>query len=187
MNLDCKNTQSFGAKYVSPAKIKTKVGKYWKDLDVNFVKVDTRKNAADVKALQEVDKLWEGQNLSGEFNRVAELSKGKANIYALTTQKCNLENLEADKVLGLIDTAAVKQKGAVDVYRVATSPKYAYEQNTRTRDKKHIARGLVKSFKNLLGPKAKAVAEFAEASDMPFLKKIGLESRNNGEIYTLGK
>ena len=110
MNLDCKNTQSFGAKYVSPAKIKTKVGKYWKDLDVNFVKVDTRKNAADVKALQEVDKLWEGQNLSGEFNRVAELSKGKANIYALTTQKCNLENLEADKVLGLIDTAAVKQK-----------------------------------------------------------------------------
>lgn len=182
MELNVGNNQAFGAKLISPAKVKTKIGKYWKNQDVNFVKVDTRNRAEDVKTLQEVEKLWGGQNLSNEFTRVAELSKGNANIYALTTQTDNLEKLEADKILGMIDTSKIKKKGAVDIYRVATNPKYAYEQNTRTRDKKHIAKELVESFKKMLGPKAKAIAEFAEAADMKFLKRIGLDSRNNGEL-----
>lgn len=185
MDLKCNGTQSFGAKYVSPAKIKAKVGKYWKNQDVNFVKVDTRNNAADVQTIRDVEKLWGGQNLSNEFTRVAELSKGNANIYALTTQTDNLEKLEADKILGMIDTSNIKKKGVVDIYRVATNPKYAYEQNTRTRDKKHIAKELVESFKKMLGPKAKAIAEFAEATDMKFLKRIGLDSRNNGELIMI--
>lgn len=185
MYLNTTNNTAFEGKYIFPTTIKTKVGKYWKNQDVNFVKVDTRKNAADVKTLEEVEQLWEGQNLSGEFNRVAELSKGKANIYVLTTQTNNLEKLEADKILGMIDVADIRKKGAVDIYRIATNPKYAYAQNTRTRDKKHIAKELVNSVKKMLGPKAKAVLEFAEATDMPFCKRIGLETRNNGNIYTL--
>ena len=104
---------------------------------------------------------------------------GKTNVYGVTTQTSDFDVVDARKVLGLISTDKIaKGESEVGVYRMGTTPKYAYAQNKRSRDVKHIATAMYEAVKNLATKKAKApvVIHNATPEDAKFLSKLGVEA-----------
>lgn len=177
MQIQNTNNVQFGAKYISPATIKVKTGKRWKDTHVSFIKFDTSKQK-DVSFLEGVEALWGGKNLSSGFVDEAHILGGKTNIYGITTQTSDFDVVDARKVLGLISTGKIaKEEPEVGIYKIGTNPKYAYAQNKRSRDIKHIATAMYESVKKLASKKAKApvVCKNVEPEDAKFLSKLGVE------------
>lgn len=180
MQTDYSNNIQFGMKFISPAKIKVKNGKYWKDLDVSFVKFETEK-AADRKALRDVAKIWSNKNLSGAISEEAEILKDKSHIYALTLQKTDNGVILTDHILGLLTTDAIKKTGElIELFKIGTNPKFAYEQNRRTREVKHVAKNLINSFKEYAAKLSKTPVgvNYAEAEEVKFLQRTGVSIKN---------
>lgn len=178
MQIQKTNNVQFGAKYISPATIKVKAGKRWKDTQVSFIKFDTSKQR-DISFLEGVESLWGGKNLSAGIVDEAHILGGKTNVYGVTTQTSDFDVVDARKVLGLISTDKIaKGESEVGVYRMGTTPKYAYAQNKRSRDVKHIATAMYEAVKNLATKKAKApvVIHNATPEDVKFLSKLGVEA-----------
>lgn len=177
MQIQSTNNVQFGAKYISPATIKVKAGKRWKDSQVNFIKFNVSKKE-DVKALNDVNALWGDRNLSGSIvEEVKNLGKD-THVYGVTTQTAGFDTVDSSKILGLVTTDKIaKGVKEVGVYRIGTTPKYAYAQNKRKRDIKHIATAMYESVKNLASKKAKApiVCKNVEPEDSKFLSKLGVE------------
>lgn len=180
----------FGAKLISPAKVKYKAGKYWKDLDVNFIKFETNK-VADRSKLDAVSYLWDGKNLSSSIAEEANILGGSSNVYGLTLQKTNFENILPDHILGLMTTSKVKKGQAedIEIFKIGTNPKFAYEQQRRSRDIKHIAATLLASLRALAGGKKspKLYVHYADSQEMKFLNKVGIESKSADAVKVIGK
>lgn len=91
------NNISFGARYECPARVKKRIpllGLYLPS-KASFVSIDFR-NPNDVIAADEICSSWKGAPLLKKL-----LSDKKCkNIYALTVQRKNFENIEPDKILG---------------------------------------------------------------------------------------
>ena len=180
MPIDSSNNIHFGMKFIAPAQIKVKNGKYWKNLDVSFVKFETGK-AEDRAALKEISKLWQGKNLSAAIAEEAEILGEKSHIYGLTLQKTDNGTIQPDNVLGLLTTAALK-KGAefIELFKIGTTPKFAYEQHVRSREAKHVAKNLINSFKEYASKstKARVGVSFADPEEVKFLHRVGVEIKN---------
>ena len=187
MQVQSTNNIQFGAKLISPATIKVKAGKRWKDAQVNFIKFDTSKQR-DVSALEGVEALWENKNLSSGITEEAHILGGKAQVYGITAQTSNFDVVDARKVLGLMSADKIeKGKPEVEIFKIGTKPQYAYAQNKRKRDVKHIAKSMYEAFKNLAAKsKSEPVVSYADPEDLKFLAKVGIEPKSKEVIEFLG-
>ena len=86
MEIQRTNNIQFGARYMGPAKVKSKVGTKWKDLEVSFIKFETVKQE-DRKVLSNICRLWNRKNLSAGIAEEANILGSNAQIYALSKQK----------------------------------------------------------------------------------------------------
>lgn len=178
MQVQNTNNVQFGARYVCPATIKVKTGgRRWKDAQVNFIKFSTSK-PQDVSFLEGVEELWGNKNLSSGIVDEVHIFGGKAQIYGITTQTSGFDTVDAKKVLGLISTDKIsKGEAEVGVYKIGTNPKYAYAQNKKKRDVKHIATAMYESVKRLANKAGSSlVAKGVESEDAQFLSKLGLNA-----------
>lgn len=99
MQIQKTNNVQFGAKYISPATIKVKAGKRWKDTQVSFIKFDTSKQR-DISFLEGVEALWGGKNLSAGIVDEAHILGGKTNVYGVTTQTSDFDVVRCKKSFG---------------------------------------------------------------------------------------
>ena len=121
MQIQKTNNVQFGAKFISPATIKVKVGKRWKDAQVNFIKFDTSKQR-DVSALEGVEALWGNKNLSSGITEEAHILGGKAQVYGITAQTSDFDVVDARKVLGLMSADKIeKGKPEVEIFKIGTN------------------------------------------------------------------
>ena len=182
------NTQ-FGARFISSPSVMTKLenGKWMQD-KVNFVKLNTSSHS-DLKTLKDVITLWGGQNLSKAISEEAHILGKESNVYALTTQVGHFKKLNPKDVLGLITTGDVKTKeSSVEVFKVGTDPIFAYEQNRRSRNVKHIAKAMFQEVIGMLhkNDNVKNVNVHIEAGDERFLSRLGFKPYSIDQ-YALSK
>lgn len=80
MEIQRTNNLQFGARFISPAKIKYKApnGK-WEKMDVSFIKFDTYKKS-DVSLVENISQLWNNKNLSGAIAEEANILGRKSQI-----------------------------------------------------------------------------------------------------------
>ncbi len=178
----------FGATYIGTGKIKGKLNKSWKEADFNLIKFETNLGK-DLNNIDAVRYLWGGKNMSAEISEEARLTGGAANVYALTGQEGKFEKIDPSKIVCLMSTGKI-QKGedTVEVFKIGTHPRYAYEQNRRSRDVKHIARATIEAFRELAEKSGvKPVVYVAEPQDAKFLQKVGLEPLKTDVVEFIGK
>lgn len=180
MQIQNNNYVNFEARYISAAKAAEKINNKWKNIDVSFIKFDTSKKA-DIEALETVRNLWSGKNLSSGIVEESRVLGRKAQVYAVTKQQGNFEDVEPSKILGLMTTDKISKGTPVEIFKIGTDPKYAYEQNTRTRDMKHIARGMIDAFKKFVKGKSKSevIVNYAEPQEYKFLQRVDLNPKSN--------
>ncbi len=176
MNIQPTNNVQFGGKLIAPTVVKQKVNKRWKDMPVNFVKFNTG-DKFDRLSINFLSLLWKGgKNLSGAIAEEASILKGDSNIYAITTQTDNFEKLDATKVLGIMSADKVNPKTKLaEIFKIGTNPQYAYEQNKKHRDIKHIATAMIDSFTQLISKKGKPFVSHVENGEEKFLEKVNLK------------
>ncbi len=187
MEIQRTNNIQFGARYMGPAKVKSKVGTKWKDLEVSFIKFETVKQE-DRKVLNNICRLWNRKNLSAGIAEEANILGSNAQIYALSKQKDFSGSVDPNQILGLMSTDKIQRgKDTVQIYKIGTTPEYAYAQKRRSRDIKHIASSLVDSFRAIAkkhGNK-EVVVNYADQEDLKFLSKVGLELKNKNFIEVI--
>lgn len=181
MQVQKTTNQNFGARFISPANIKYKSPNgRWEKIGVSFIKFEPNKKE-DVKILNEIRDIWAGKNLSSAIVDEAEILRGKAHIYGLTSQDKNFENINPRQILGLMTTDKIKKNENIEVFKIGTNPLFAYEQNHKDRTFKHIAKSMVETLKSFVGSNSKnseVFSRYAESeSEAKFLKRIGLEPR----------
>lgn len=176
MNIQPTNNVNFSGRLLAPAIVKQKVNNKWKDMPVNFVKFNTR-DKFDRLSINVLSYLWgHGKNLSGPIAEEVSILRGKTNIYALTTQTDNFEKLDATKVLGIMSADKVNPKTKLaEIFKIGTDPQYAYEQNKKHRDIKHIATTLIDSFTQYISKKGKPCVSHVEPGEEKFLEKVNLK------------
>lgn len=104
------SSASFGAKFINkiPVKKFDSLNNAYKDSLVSFVQIDSR-NRKDVAALMDTAKYWRDGHYADNIAYTArELYLGKMDdnhyqVYALTSQKKQFDNLLSEKILGLIE------------------------------------------------------------------------------------
>lgn len=183
MQIQQNNNVNFGARFINPATIKVKNGKgKWVNESVSFIKFDTSKKA-DVAALEALERLWGGKNLSGGVADEARILGGNAQIYALTNQVMDFETVRPKDILGIMSTdKTYRAKGDVEIYKIGSNPDFAYEQNRRHRSVKHVAKNMVQEFVKLLSKKdaVKNVVVHSDFTDRKFLDRVGFKLVEDG-------
>lgn len=176
MNIQPTNNVQFTGKLIAPTVVKQKVNKRWKDMPVNFVKFNTG-DKFDRLSINFLSLLWKGgKNLSGAIAEESNILKGKSNIYAITTQTDNFKKIDATKVLGIMSADKVNPKTKLaEIFKIGTNPQYAYEQNKKHRDIKHIATAMIDSFTQLISKKGKPFVSHVESGEEKFLEKVNLK------------
>ena len=121
MEIQRTNNLQFGARFISPAKIKYKApnGK-WEKMDVSFIKFDTYKKS-DVSLVENISQLWNNKNLSGAIAEEANILGRKSQIYALTSQLKDFEQINPRQVLGLMTTGKIKKGEDVEIFKIGTN------------------------------------------------------------------
>ncbi len=168
MEINKTNDVQFGARLVQRVKINGKDG-------YNFIKFNTN-SKNDVKALNEVKKLWGGKNLSAGIAEEAEILGKDAQIYGLTLQRDKFIKVDSPKVLGLVSTDKITAGKETEIFKIGTNPKYAYEQKRSKRTIKHIASAMLECIKNLNGG-AKLFVSSVEPQEMKFINKVGIKTK----------
>lgn len=115
---------TFGATRISPVNIKKAVNKkHFRDYKVNFAELNQCSDN-DVRTLANLTNLW-GQKNSYCFDILEDFvyTESKKKVYILTSQKGNLNNVAADKILGICEVSP--QKDSLIVNYLETSPQYA--------------------------------------------------------------
>jgi hypothetical protein len=165
----------FGAYYMGPARIKGKIRHRWRDVDAHMIKFQTNLGS-ELNSIEAVKYLWCGKNLSEAVTEEARRLGAASNVYALTSQETNFERIDPTKILGLMTTGKI-QKGepTVEIFKIGANPKYAFAQNKKGRDVKHIATAMVEIFNKKAAKKGiKAVVNNTNPDVEPFLDKLGL-------------
>lgn len=126
-------TPTFGANFINQAKI----GKLAQDKSkyadeiVSFVKINT-KNKCDLSALDKAASYWENDKFAANIAYVARSANdknslyNKDDIYALTLQRDNFENLESNKILGLIDILPENNNKSAFIEYIQVKPSMIY-------------------------------------------------------------
>ncbi len=99
---------SFGAKFINPINVGKFNGKTYRQVDVSFVEISPF-SVNDISALKDIATYWENDKFAGNIYFSAEKiyktkSQDGIRIFALTTQVDSFEKLDADKILGVIET-----------------------------------------------------------------------------------
>lgn len=167
MEIQRTNNINFCASLIQRVKINGKSG-------YNFIKFNTG-SQKDVKALEGVEKLWGGKNLSGGIAEEARILGKDSQIYGLTTQQNNFRNIDSSKVLGLVTTGEVTKGKATELFKIGTNPQYAYEQKRAKRSIKHIAFTMLECLRKMNG-NSKFVVTNPEPQEVKFLSKVGIDT-----------
>lgn len=183
MQVQQNNNVNFGARFINPATIKIKNDKgRWVNETVSFIKFDTAKKS-DITALEGLERLWGGKNLSGSVADEARILGGKAHIYAITSQSDNFESVRPKDILGVMTTdKAYRAKGDVEIFKIGSEPSIAYEQNHRQRPVRHVAKALVQEFVRLLNRNKDVdnVIAHSDFNDRRFLDRVGFKLVEDG-------
>lgn len=174
----------FGSRFIARATVQQKINRRWEDMPVNLVKFDAG-NKMDRLTINFLSLLWNGgKNLSGTIAEEAGILRRKSQIYALTTQKDDFKHLDINKILGIMSTDKVDPKTkTAEIFKIGTDPQYAYEQNKRNRDIRHIAKAMVDSFSKKV---AKPFVSYAEPQEVKFLEKVNLSPKSKDVIEFIG-
>lgn len=117
MKIENNSTPYFGANLIRTTKIPKLIENTssYKDVSVSFVKIDV-KNDGDHKALENIAKYWENANFATNIYHAACTMKkdseyNKYNqIYSLSIQNSDFENLDDEKILGLVHVCPLTDK-----------------------------------------------------------------------------
>lgn len=110
MKIDNNNQPSFRAKFLNRIKIGKLINGKYANESVSFVKINPS-NKGDIDALEYCAKYWENDKFAKNIYYAACAIKGKSKfytdsaIYALTSQSSDFNNLNKDKILGVIHTS----------------------------------------------------------------------------------
>src|SRR5574344_2579403 len=97
---------NFKANFIKPAIVQKKTNNDYNPCEVSFIELDT-KNDNDIKSMKKLSKDW-GYNTFA-YQIYYDMSANDGNIdksihyYGLTEQKSNFENIEPDKILGIME------------------------------------------------------------------------------------
>ena len=139
----------------------------------SFIKFNTG-SKRDVKALEGIETLWGGKNLSGGIAEEARILGKDAEIYGLTLQDKDFRKVDSSKVLGLVTTGDIVKGQETELFKIGTNPKYAYEQKRSRRSIKHIALTMLDNIKKMNGNSGLFVNS-AEPQEVTFLDKAGIK------------
>lgn len=187
LNISNDRTQ-FGTRYIGPASVKAKIKHRWRDVDVNVIKFETNLGK-ELNCIEALKYLWSGKNLSASIAEEARICGGASNVYAITSQERKLDKIEPSKILGVMTTGKIKKgEPTVEVYKIGVNPKYAYEQNKKSRELKHIATALIDAFaKKARKSGVEPIVSFAEPGEEKFLSKVGLKPQCSEIVEIIGK
>lgn len=126
---------NFGARHVMDMNVGKLNGDKYVQKDVAFVELDPT-DKKDRNALKKIAHDWGyycfAEDIYNEVNLCLKDNPEKGQVFALTTQARNFENLDPDSVLGLaeINTKDKKKLHTVYIERLQTNPEYldAYEK-----------------------------------------------------------
>ena len=134
MKINCNYTPSFGAKLISN---KHEIGKLvelsYNQTPISFVKIEPQ-NAGDIKALEQVAKNWlYGKFATNVYHAACALRDDSKyykdnEIYALTSQNSDFENLDNKKILGLVHTSKFSE-GDIFIEHIESNPEMVYFKN----------------------------------------------------------
>lgn len=177
----------FGARYIAPVNVKGKYKNKWHDINVNLIKFETNLGQ-ELSNIEAVKYIWGGKNLSASVAEEARKCGGLANVYALTRQQANFEKVIPSEILGIMTTGPIKKgEETVEIFKIGAHPRYAYEQNRRSRDVKHIASGMVEAFRQLAKESGvEPVVLCSEPREEKFLRKVGLKPVKENLVELIG-
>lgn len=142
----------FKAKFISIGSVgkAVKDGHGYSNRQVSFVKIDPF-NSDDIKALEYAAKCWENDKFALNIYHAACAIKNKSkyymdhDIYALTSQKSDFENLDGDKILGLVHTSPYIDKTTL-IEHLQIKPAFVYDSIP---EYKGVGTGILNSLKLL--------------------------------------
>jgi len=180
MNIQRTNSVNFGAKFICPATIKVKSPKgRWQNAAASFIAFEPEKRQ-DMCILEGVSRLWGGRNTSARTVEEAEYLGGRAHVFALTSQTDNFAELNPHKILGLMTTDGIEKSEEVELFRLGVNPQFAYKQNLKKRDIKHIGIAMIESLRKHIKSESNGAELFVRYADpdvMKFLNRVGIEPR----------
>lgn len=167
---------NFGAKFIKKVNIKKfdKLTNEFKPIEASFVKFDP-KNKEDLTAISSAVDSWEGQffakSIADHASKMqsSELSQRHNQIYLLSSQKDNFENLEPSKILGMAKTEHWKHTPD-EIRYFETKPDIKHSQKDRTI--KDVGKAMIESLKELY-PKRIELTSSTSAAD--FYEKQGFK------------
>lgn len=167
------NNVSFGAIPINKVKIKKfdKTAKRYADYPATFVKLDSY-NRDDINAVDIVSKKWKGAKYIQQISTAAHWIKDKPiEIYALTSQQANFENLQANKILGLAEIRLDENPKNTLLHYLQVRPGAKHVNQKHKVNYKYVGTTILKSLKNIY----KDISLFADSDNnvIKFYKKNG--------------
>lgn len=160
------NTQShFGAKYVNKMKVGKLVNDKYEQVNASFVKIE-KNNKKDLKALHDIAKYWEHDKYA--INIYQKTNAGCSDdVYALTSQTSNFENLNPNEILGVCEIGATEFLGGFLDY-LQVKPEFVYNIKP---EYKGVGTAIINSLKkiyykiSLTSANSKSVKNFYERNE----------------------
>ncbi len=167
---------TFKAQFIKTANIKRKgIDSKYHDYQANIVELNTNSNA-DYITLNKTNCEWGNcktilHDIAKIFNflHLKERESQQERFFALTKQTENFENLDENKILGVLQTKRQKDN-TLEIENFQVSPDTNYDAIFRKY--KHTGKALLESIKEIFEKDNKIVLE-AEKSAIPFYEKYG--------------
>ncbi len=182
MYIDKTNHTAFKANFVN----RVKIGKFIKGKYANgyasFVKINPF-NQGDINALEDSAKYWEHDKFALNIYYAACALKNKSkyymnhDVYALTSQNKNYNELNSDKILGLIHTSPYIDKSML-IEHIQVNPQYLYKEGTKFKGLGTAILNSLKKIKNKI-----SCYPASEESVKTFYTKNGFIKEPNASNY----
>lgn len=145
---------NFRAKFIDKVQISKRIAdtSIYKDVLVSCVKINP-KNVDDIKALENISKCWEDSKFATNIYYAACAIRNDSkyykcnNIYAITTQNSNFNNINYKNILGLVHTCSL-DNGDMFIEHLEADPKIV---NSTIREYKKIGTSILDCLKIMAG------------------------------------
>ena len=184
MRIEKTDHTSFRANFVNRAKIMKFVNGTYKNEYASFVRIDPF-NQNDISALKDNARCWVSDRYAFALNiyyaACAVRNKSKYYkdhaVYALTLQKENYNELDSDKILGLLQTSPYIDNSLL-IEHIQVNPEYLYKSDAKY---KTLGTAILNSIKNLSNKIS--CYPSSEKSVKDFYIKNGFEKEPNSLNY----
>lgn len=182
MNTTNVSSTSFSAKFINyvPVKKLDFINKTYTESSSSLVQIDP-KNVMDLLALQDTTRYWHNARYADNIFYTArnlfncEVSENRYQIYALTTQKEDFEELSPNSILGLVE---VKNKPkTMEILHLQVDPELVFANSFP--NYKYVGTGILNSLKKLYN---KTIELESACTAVEFYLKNGFKMQNPNKL-----